>query len=274
MKRSFILLFLLSTLFVKTYARIIIVDINGGGQFTSIQAAINAASTNDTIKVWPGTYFEQININKNVKILGSGYENTVITGNFNPTVLISTGVIQWFKISSSIGDGVNMSGGTISNCVITSCARDGIRSIGGTNSLIINCVVVYNGRYGVYADGVSTLSVTNTISYWNQSYGFSTNYNAYLYVSFSNGSFSYGVSSSQGCINQDPLFVSSTDYHLSEGSPCWNKGNDSYLDPDGTRSDMGYFGGPNCPIYPTVFEIRIEPSGSGVNLRAKARANY
>jgi len=273
MKRSFILLFLLSTLFVKTYARIIIVDINGGGQFTSIQAAINAASANDTIKVWPGTYFEQININKNVKILGSGYENTVITGNFNPTVLISTGVIQWFKISSSIGDGVNMSGGTISNCVITSCAKDGIRSTGGTNSLIINCVVVYNGRHGVVADINSTLSVTNTISYWNQNYGFHA-LSGVLYVSFSNGPRSGYVSGGQGCINQDPLFVSSTDYHLSLSSPCWNTGNDSYLDPDGTRSDMGYFGGPNCPIYPTVFEIRIEPSGSGVNLRAKARANY
>jgi len=37
---------------------------------------------------------------------------------------------------------------------------------------------------------------------------------------------------------------------------------------------MGYFGGPECPIYPTVFEIIITPNGNNINLEAKGRANY
>jgi pectin methylesterase-like acyl-CoA thioesterase len=63
MKKT-ILLFAFLCLASSLFATTIIVDINGGGQFTSIQAGINAANTNDTVKVWPGTYFEQVNLNK------------------------------------------------------------------------------------------------------------------------------------------------------------------------------------------------------------------
>jgi hypothetical protein len=49
------------------------------------------------------------------------------------------------------------------------------------------------------------------------------------------------------CIAADPLFVSSTDFHLASGSPCIDSGTDSYgyRDLDGTRNDMGIYGGPN-----------------------------
>jgi len=70
------------------------------------------------------------------------------------------------------------------------------------------------------------------------------------------------------------MFTSSSDYHISQGSPCWNTGNPSLSDPDGSVSDMGYFGGPDCPIYPVVYEIQITPNGSNINLQAKGRANY
>ena len=36
----------------------IVVDIGGGGNYTSIQAALNAAANGDMIVVWPGTYME------------------------------------------------------------------------------------------------------------------------------------------------------------------------------------------------------------------------
>ena len=41
----------------------------------------------------------------------------------------------------------------------------------------------------------------------------------------------------------DPLFVdaSSGDYHLTKNSPCIDTGNPLYIDPDGTRSDIGAF---------------------------------
>ena len=49
-------------------------------------------------------------------------------------------------------------------------------------------------------------------------------------------------------IDADPLFnnVSSGDYSLQAGSPCIDTGNPSseYNDTDGSRNDMGAYGGP------------------------------
>ena len=49
----------------KTY----IVDISGGGDFTSIQEAIDNASSGDTIYVWEGEYFENIVVNKSISLI-------------------------------------------------------------------------------------------------------------------------------------------------------------------------------------------------------------
>ena len=263
----------------SAFATIIIVDKNGGGNFISIQSAINAAVTNDTVKVWPGTYYEQVTLNKNITLMGSGYENTIITGNFNPTITMTAGKLLWFQVSSLAGDGVKLSGtnAVVANCVIMACIGTGIYSnTNGSNTSVINCTIVYNGGYGILASAGGCINVTNCIARWNGNTAF-VDYYYYAYgplnLSFSNGSRS-NTKGNQGCIDQDPNFTSGTDFHISEGSPCWNTGTPSLQDPDGSQSDMGYFGGPDCPIYPVVFEVLIEPSGSTINLKAKGRANY
>ena len=52
-----------------------------------------------------------------------------------------------------------------------------------------------------------------------------------------------------GNLDEDPLFadVENGDFHLQEGSSCINAGNPDteYNDPDGSRNDMGSYGGPN-----------------------------
>ncbi len=50
-----------------------------------------------------------------------------------------------------------------------------------------------------------------------------------------------------GNISKDPMFVSSTDFHLKKGSPAINAGDPKIKDRDGSRSDMGAFGGPAAP---------------------------
>lgn len=270
MKTTFISLFFF---FSVAQATTIIVDINGGGNFTSISAAITAAVPGDTIKVWPGVYNQQVVLNKNVVLMGSGYENTSIIGNFNPTITMSAGKLMWFMISSSAGNGINLSGGLVTNCVIYGCVGNGINNpTSGSNASVTNCIILFNTYAGISSKSSGTLNVTNCISRNNGGYGFDGYYNG-MSLSFSNGS-RYYTNGNQGCIDQDPLFASASDFRISEGSPCWNMGNLGLLDPDGSRSDMGYFGGPNCPIYPTVFEILIEPAGNNINLKAKARANY
>lgn len=59
-----------------------------------------------------------------------------------------------------------------------------------------------------------------------------------------------------GNISDDPKFVNEAraDYRLRHDSPCRDAGDPSlvYNDPDGTRNDIGAFGGPS-PIDPTIF---------------------
>ena len=259
----------------SAFSNTIIVDKNGGGQFTSIQIAVNNSSTNDTIKVWPGTYSEQLTLNKVITLIGSGYENTTIISSSNPTINMSMGVgkILHFKITCLNGDGIQLHNGTVSNCLITACSGLGIYAgTAGDNGLVQNCIINYNGSYGVETvDG--GISVTNCIGRPNGGYYDFYRYNGTFNLSYSNGSHNNTLGN-QGCIDVDPQFVSTSDNHISQGSPCWNTGNPALVDPDGSRSDMGYFCGPDCPIYPVVYEIIISPNGNNINLQAKGRANY
>jgi len=255
-----------------------IVDINGSGQFTSIQAGINAASVGDTVKVLPGFYQEAITLNKNIVLQGSGYENTQITSNVNPTITQTGGKLKWFKIGCTNGNGIAITAGTITNCVIQSCAGHGILLNSNNNILVSNCVLLNNSGWGVAQGGnYPNDSVVNCIARNNSSGGFSGGaWNQYssVQVNYCNGSRNYTIGG-QECIDVDPLFISATDFHLAQASPCVNTGHPGIFDPDGTRSDMGYYGGPDAPVHPVVTDMKITPlPGGGVQVEATGRANY
>jgi hypothetical protein len=58
----------------------------------------------------------------------------------------------------------------------------------------------------------------------------------------------YGAwSNGTGNIDSNPMFIGNGDYHLQVGSPCIDTGNPGvqYNDADGSRNDMGAYGGPN-----------------------------
>lgn len=88
-----------------------------------------------------------------------------------------------------------------------------------------------NGQETVYFAGTGTLDFSyNDI--WNNATGQDTT----------------GVTFGPGNIALDPLFVGSQDFHLSTGSPCINAGDPDaqFNDLDGTRNDMGAYGGPSA----------------------------
>ena len=142
--RKFTLIFAALLFTTNSYSEIITVKKDGTGNFTSIQEAYQAASSNDTILVYPGKYYENlvININKkNITIaslnLISGDEsyiyNTIIDGNRSgSTVLMwsvpqSNIVIHGFTIQNGSGHGNQRRGGgffifdaktSIVNCII------------------------------------------------------------------------------------------------------------------------------------------------------------
>jgi len=50
----------------------------------------------------------------------------------------------------------------------------------------------------------------------------------------------------QGALSVDPQFTDSLDFHLAPSSLCIDKGDSILTDPNGSRSDMGVFGGPQA----------------------------
>ncbi|WP_185155398.1 putative Ig domain-containing protein [Rudanella paleaurantiibacter] len=86
----------------------LVTNTNTGQKFCSIQSAIDAAGTQTghTLQVSPGTYSEQVLVNKGVRIVGSGTPSPVL--NFTGTV---TGKPTIFDVSA---DGVSIEGLTFS----------------------------------------------------------------------------------------------------------------------------------------------------------------
>lgn len=278
--KTFIKIFVFTFIFLISITSILgktlVVDINGSGQYTSIQAAFNAASVGDTVKILPGNYEAAISLSKNIVVLGSGYENTLITSSNNPTINMSAGKIMWLSISSFGGDGVLLNGGSLRNVVVKGCTSSGITTTSGSSS-ISNCVIKDNSNFGVESNTSNgALNVTNCIVYNNGDGDFHRwSFGDYLTVSYSCGKVNKDEVKGPGCIEGNPQFVSDTDLHIQLTSPCWDTGNTSINDPDGTRSDMGYFGGTECPIYPIVFQIKIVPQENGeIQIQAIGLSNY
>ena len=61
---------------VILYAELLIVDIEGNFDYTSIQTAVEAAVNGDTILVYPGEYIENVNYNGKSIVIGSLYLTT------------------------------------------------------------------------------------------------------------------------------------------------------------------------------------------------------
>jgi len=79
-----------------SHAAVVTVKQDGTGDFTHIQQAINAAAVNDTVLVWPGTYYENLSFYGKDLTLASLYlttgkreyiAQTIIDGNKNGNVI-------------------------------------------------------------------------------------------------------------------------------------------------------------------------------------------
>lgn len=89
-------------------------------QFPTIQAAINAASSGNTVKVLPGTYTEQVSINKNLILIGSGAKSTIIKA---PAVLNTNVIGRPFIVDVNSHAKVIMIGFTIKGPDGAACGR-------------------------------------------------------------------------------------------------------------------------------------------------------
>ena len=264
-----------------------------GGCYSSIQTAINAVANGDTVEVSPGIYKQNVTIGKPINLLAKGIENTIImpdTGNSVIFVSGSSGAkMAGFKIESSGGNGVYSNATVdvrVENCIIQNCSQTGILFVNSGSSLLSSNNVIYNNS----GDGVSLATgvhyLYGNIVLNNHAAGFhesgetavTNEYNC-LYGNAPNYLGSEFTVPGTGEIIQDPQFVDPIggDFHLGTGSPCINTGPPgmSYFDCDGTRNDMGVYGGPSayCGPGPVVTELQLVPAtvvkGETFNIQAK-----
>lgn len=125
------------------------------------------------------------------------------------------------------------------------------------NTKILNCVFFDNQLIGEWNRGSviegygssMVLDIINCI-FWNSnsnpidSYYTNPTINiSYSLTDFNDSDAIFG----NGIIYSDPLFTDETEFRLNNNSPCINSGdpNSQYNDNDGSRNDMGAYGGPN-----------------------------
>ncbi|HID93181.1 MAG TPA: DUF1565 domain-containing protein [bacterium (Candidatus Stahlbacteria)] len=194
-KKKFLLIMLLMILGIYgcTTAPHIPTTIYVPDDYSTIQEALDAASTGDTVLVAPGTYYENIiwpHTDDIVLLSECGPDSTIIDGKGGGDVIrIGTGVdsttvIKGFTIKNAIS-GIYCyihSSPTIIGNVITehiTGAREGggICCKGGSSPLIVNNTISNNTTIGIYCKDSSPLIFGNTIT--NNSYSLGAIYCKY-----------------------------------------------------------------------------------------------
>jgi parallel beta-helix repeat protein len=192
----FVLLFLLLALSLinlrvsaEPEGMVLVVDPSIPGAYSTIQAAINAANSSDTVFVHEGMYHESVQVNKSVSLIGQDVDNTIIFGqsaDFAVSITVGAASVSGFTITrsvtgqSSIGvllmhsdtsirsnKIVGMAEGivlyspnnVIANNVILSSTSDGLRLYFSDNNLFSNNLITNNSP----AVGINLYSSSNNV---------------------------------------------------------------------------------------------------------------
>jgi len=118
-------------------------------QYSTIQAAIDAASAGDTVLVADGTYIENLNINKDIKIISeNGAEKTIIDGGKIKQVI----EFPDFITRDCILDGFTVTNGGDANG--NSDAPPGGINVWGSSPILRNLIIKGNRREGASGGGI------------------------------------------------------------------------------------------------------------------------
>ena len=111
---------------------------NGPGNYTTIQDAVDAASDGDTIFVFNGIYYENLNVNKILNLIGEDRDSTIIDGENKDNV------IKIFE------DNVKIEKFSIRNCK-NDYGFSGV-NFDSNNNFLLDCNI-YDNYWGVLCYG-------------------------------------------------------------------------------------------------------------------------
>ncbi|MBP1662637.1 MAG: hypothetical protein H6P94_886 [Thermoplasmatales archaeon] len=136
----------------------------GVGNYTHIQAALDNATSGDTIYVSPGTYLETLRISTPVHLIGADLHNTIINGQTNDFVVIleaGNTTLSGFTITQSkmkfpfAGVYVTSNHNIISHNILTDNFYGIQLGYATHHNIISNNTIQHNHRCGVYFNHAS-----------------------------------------------------------------------------------------------------------------------
>jgi len=228
--------------------------------YPTIQEAI-VNSGGGTVYVHPGQYNGEISpvqtrggitLQDSVVLIGSGADSTILSGKVEIENEYGAHISGF-----TIEDGIHalFSSLAIKNCIITGF---GGTAISGAHAdfQIINNVLTNNGLDAILLNDSCTAIIKNNIIINNSGFGINGVESASAIIDYNDvwgntEMYTEFFTAGEHNISENPMFVnaSSVNFHLQPGSPCIDSGDPDpmFNDLDGSRNNMGAFGGPYSP---------------------------
>lgn len=151
--------------------------------FTTIQDAIDSASSGDTVAVPAGTYAEDIDMASGVSVEGAGSDETLIVGSvtfsgLSGAALSRVGLYDYTYVSTGTAyteTGIYVDGGDADISDIQAYYFNDAIYVDSADTVTIDGVTLGGNWYGVNAEATTSLTLSNSFVYSNPAGGIATN---------------------------------------------------------------------------------------------------
>jgi len=236
--------------------------------FDNIQDGIDAVVENGTVYVYNGIYYENINVNKTINLIGEDRNNTIINGGgIGKVIYISADLVSISNLNITNGLVDNIVVNYAKNCSITrniiyNSWQHGIHFFHSDGNIVTGNIINSNNKSGIYSfEGNNNFIAQNTLSD-NINYGIQLiggDNNVIFHNSFNNNTvYDYSTNIWYNATIQEGNYWSDFD-EPSEGA--YDNNSDGIVD-----SSYDIPGGANHDLYPLMYPLIILNLNSRWNL--------